>query len=53
LAVHETVYANRQDDWRNNSFKVKRVRNAIKAALKDDESATERVLELVKNQNEY
>jgi type I restriction enzyme, R subunit len=53
LAVHEAVYANRQDDWRNNSFKVKRVRNAIKAALKDDESATERVLELVKNQHEY
>lgn len=53
LAVHEAVYANRQDDWRNNSFKVKRVRNAIKAALKDDESATEQVLELVKNQHEY
>ena len=53
LAVHEAVYANRQDDWRNNAFKVKRVRNAIKAALKDDESDTERVLELVKNQHEY
>jgi type I restriction enzyme R subunit len=53
LAVHEAVYSSRQDDWRNNSFKTKRVRNAIKAALDDDESATERVLELVKNQHEY
>lgn len=53
LAVHETVYASRQDDWRNNPFKIKRMRNAIKAALKEDEPATERVLELVKNQHEY
>jgi type I restriction enzyme R subunit len=53
LAVHEAVYDSRQDDWRNNLFKIKRVRNAIKAALKDDEPATEQVLELVKNQHEY
>lgn len=53
LAVHETVYTSRQDDWRNNPFKIKRMRNAIKAALKEDESTTERVLELVKNQHEY
>lgn len=53
LAVHEAVYANRQDDWRNNPFKIKRVENAIKAVLKNDEPTTERVLELVKNQHEY
>lgn len=33
IAVDTAVRANRQDDWRNNAFKVKKVRNAIKAAL--------------------
>jgi len=33
LAVDAAVRANRQDDWRSNSFKIKRVRNAIRAAL--------------------
>jgi len=47
------VRASRQDDWRSNPFKVKKVRNAIKAALSDDEEATVRILELAKNQNEY
>jgi type I restriction enzyme R subunit len=53
LAVDEAVRANRQDDWRDNKFKVKKVRIAITAALKHDESPVERVLELVKNQHEY
>ena len=75
----------RQDDWRSNPFKVKRVRNAIRAALEsagaasgrsgDDvtqasvvrepppglwhgiaeslEERVERILALVKNQDEY
>ncbi len=33
LAIDAAVRANRQDDWRSNAFKVKRVRNAIRAAL--------------------
>src|SRR5439155_24360780 len=33
LAVDEAVRASRQDDWRSNPFKVKRVKHAIKAAL--------------------
>ena len=33
LAVNAAVRESRQDDWRGNQFKVKRVRNAIKAAL--------------------
>ncbi len=33
LAVDEAVRSGRQDDWRNNPFKVKRVRNAIREAL--------------------
>lgn len=70
-----------QDDWRSNPFKVKKVRNAIRAALEtagtqagygggapqDDvvrerpsvystetlEERVERIVALVKNQNEY
>jgi len=33
LAIDAAVRASRQDDWRSNPFKVKRVRNAIRAAL--------------------
>ena len=53
LAVDEAVRSSRQDDWRSNTFKVKKVKLAIKSALKENEPPTEQVLELVKNQNEY
>jgi type I restriction enzyme R subunit len=84
LAVDAAVRASRQDDWRGNPFKVRRVRNAIRAALEsggprvrsgDDatrasvvresppaygpqppeslEERAERMLALVKNQDEY
>jgi type I restriction enzyme R subunit len=33
LAVDEAVRASRQDDWRGNAFKVKKVRNAIRAVM--------------------
>jgi type I restriction enzyme R subunit len=53
LAVDQAVRDARQDGWRGNDFKVRRVRFAIKAALGGDEESTDRVLELVKKQNEY
>jgi type I restriction enzyme, R subunit len=53
LAVDQAVRKSRQDDWRANPLKTKLVRNAIKAVLKDDQATTDRILELVKNQNEY
>ena len=61
LAVDHAVYSSRMDDWRNNPFKVKKVRIAIRAALEltargTRESlgeCTERILTLVKNQDEY
>jgi type I restriction enzyme, R subunit len=52
-AIDAAVQSSRQDDWRGNPFKIKKIRNAIRAVLKDDEAATDRVLELVRNQNEY
>ena len=53
LAVDDAVRASRQDDWRGNTFKVRKVKVAIKNALSDDEALTDKILELVKNQNEY
>lgn len=53
LAVDGAVRASRQDDWRSNSFKIKKVRLAIKAALGNNDALIEPVLELVKKQNEY
>jgi type I restriction enzyme R subunit len=85
LAVDAAVRANRQDDWRNNPFKVKRVRNAIMEVLFSHparpskatpnaaanlggegpavyitepeamrlEELLDKILSLVKNQNEY
>ena len=84
LAVDAAVRTSRQDDWRSNPFKVKKVRNAIRAALELSgaqivggvasprpvlcgeppatypgdsseslEERVERILALVKNQDEY
>jgi len=83
LAVNAAVHASRQDDWRGNAFKIRRVRNAIRAALVSTgaqagrhgeaktgavreapatyaaqppeslEERVERILALVKNQDEY
>jgi type I restriction enzyme R subunit len=81
LEVDSAVRASRQDDWRSNPIKIKKVRLAIKAALRaareqapysgapagagvaGEEPGSwtgdpidvlvDRILELVKNQNEY
>ncbi len=53
LEVHHAIHENRQDDWRSNPFKVKKIKLAIKSVLQDDGELTEKTLELVKNQHEY
>jgi type I restriction enzyme R subunit len=54
IKVDEAVQNSRQDAWRDNPQKVKRVRIAIKKALGDEDDAqTVKVLELVKSQPEY
>ncbi len=53
LAVDGAVRGSLQDGWRGNSFKVKKVRQAISRVLKDDTTLVELVLELVKNQYDY
>jgi hypothetical protein len=51
--VDNAVRESRQDDWRSNAVKVRRLLIAIKSVLRDDEALTEQILELVKNQYEY
>jgi type I restriction enzyme R subunit len=84
LAIDLAVTRSRQDDWRSNPFKVKKVRNAVRAAIQDfrsrggafhdgeksigtdekgkgeatqkkapDDDLVAKILELVKNQDEY
>lgn len=52
IAVHNAVCGSIQDGWRDNSFKIKKVKNAIKSVL-TTEDHTDRILELVKQQHEY
>jgi len=53
LAVDAAVLASRQDGWRGNPFKIKKVKLAIRASLNGDEALSDQILELAKNQNEY
>lgn len=53
VAVDNAVRESRQDEWRTNPVKVKKVRLAIKSALRNDEARTDQILDLVKNQHEY
>lgn len=64
LAVHEAVVHARQDNWRSHSIKLKKVRFAIMHLLKNNpqmyeagekavDSLTSKILEIVKNQQEY
>jgi len=49
IAVKESM----QDGWRDNAIKVKKVKNAIKAALGQQAARTDDILELVKKQHDY
>lgn len=57
LQVHEGIVNYKQDAWKGNRMKEKQVKNAIRNALEEsninDEGEVERILELVKNQNDY
>jgi len=53
VAVDHAVKESMQDGWRDNVIKVKKVKNAIKAALHEHEARTDDILELVKKQHDY
>ena len=52
--VHAAVLESRQDEWRSNVMKTRRVRLAVLAALGGDEAEADRILGIVKaQQNDY
>jgi len=53
LAVNHAVISSAEDNWRENIFKIRKVRIAIKKVLNDDDVLTGQVLILVKNQHDY
>ena len=53
LKVDTAVKENRQDNWRDNEYKTKKVRNAIADVVPAGEDIVDHILELVKHQNEY
>ena len=53
LAVDEAVHESRQDDWRGNRMKQKRVKLAIRSVLGESDPRVDDVFDLVTNQNEY
>jgi len=53
LRVDDAVRAASQDAWRSNTMKTRRVGQAIRGVLGDDEPRVDLILELVKNQHDY
>ncbi|WP_153146811.1 type I restriction endonuclease subunit R [Dechloromonas sp. H13] len=52
LAADAAITGHRQDGWKSNTMKTKKVRIAIRALLNDDGLA-DQILELAKHQNDY
>jgi type I restriction enzyme R subunit len=52
LAVDAAIMGSRQDGWKTSDMKLKKVRNAIRAVLNDDD-LTKQILELAKHQSDY
>lgn len=52
MAVDQAIKDHRQDDWADNLFKTRRVRNAIRAVVDDDVLVSE-IVELAKRHPEY
>ncbi len=52
LALDQAIQNVRQDNWRGNLFKERRVRGAIRSLI-SDETEADRIFDIVKNQKEY
>lgn len=52
LGVDAAILGSRQDGWKTNTIKTKKVRIAISAVLKDD-ALIDRILDMAKHQNDY
>ncbi|WP_407356521.1 type I restriction endonuclease subunit R [Methanolobus sp. WCC5] len=52
LRIDEAVLANKQDDWQNNHFKRKLLRNAVQSVLYEEQQIGD-VMKLVEEQEDY
>ncbi|MDH6149333.1 MULTISPECIES: type I restriction endonuclease subunit R [Paraburkholderia] len=53
LNVDHAILVARQDDWRSNTMKTRKLRNAIKFVLGDEDARVDAILDLAKNQHGY
>ncbi len=53
LSLDKAILAARQDNWRSNTMKTRKIRNAIKSVLGESDTRVDAILDLVKNQHGY
>ncbi|MBY4728614.1 MULTISPECIES: type I restriction endonuclease subunit R [Burkholderia] len=53
VSVDHAILVARQDDWRSNIMKTRKIRNAIKSVLGEDDARVDAILDLVKSQHGY
>ena len=53
LALDRAIRGVKKADWRDNTFKEREVRNAIKSVVGENYGLIEKILNIVKNQREY
>ncbi len=53
IRVDTAVRHTREDDWRGNRLKEKKIRNAVREELGKYETRADEIFEIVKNQHEY
>jgi type I restriction enzyme, R subunit len=53
LAVDKAVRDNAQAGWRENTFKIRKIKNAMSAVLHDNEKQIANIFEIVKAQHDY
>ena len=53
LALDKTIRTAKMDDWRGNTMKERKIRNAIKSELDGNEELVNAIFEIAKHQDEY
>jgi len=53
MSVDHAVLSARQDEWRSNTMKTRKVRNAIKSVLGEEDIRVDAILDIVKKQHGY
>ena len=53
LSLDKTIRTAKMDDWRGNTLKERKIRNAIRSELNGNDTLVETIFEIAKNQKEY